>query len=124
MTINRILFLDAATCAVTGLLLVTLASTLATLLALPPVLLRAAGLTLVPIALLMALLSRHEVPPVSGVWLVIAINGAWILASFVVIAVADPNFFGVAFLLAQAAVIAALTWAEWSLGIPEDVREH
>ena len=113
MTINRILVLDALTCAAMGLVLVMGAQPLSSLLALAPGLLFYAGCLLFPIALFMAVLARQARPWPAGVWLVVAGNGSWVLASIAVLFTMGPNALGALFLAIQALVVGALALAEF-----------
>jgi hypothetical protein len=115
----RILVLDAATCAAMGLLLLVASSPLAGLTGIPAPLLLYAGLALIPIALYMAAVARVATGNALAVWLVVLGNIGWALASLGLFAVISPNILGTAFILAQAAVVAALAWAElaaWRAG--------
>jgi hypothetical protein len=113
MTINKILDFDALTCAAMGVVLTSSATTLAPLLALPRDLLFYAGGVLFPIALFMAVLARQARPWVSGVWLVVLGNAAWVVGSLAVLVAAAPNALGAAFLVLQALVVALLALAEF-----------
>lgn len=112
--INKVLAADAVTCTLMGVLLTCLAPGLAELLLLPESLLFYAGVALLPIALFMAVLSMQAVPSLAGVWLVIIGNAAWVAASVAVLALTAPNALGVAFVVLQAAVVAAMAAAEWA----------
>lgn len=114
MTINRILAVDAATCAIMGLLLVIAASGLSELLGPPEILLTYAGIILLPIALFMALLARRSTPSPAGVWLVVVGNLAWVVGSVAVLAAFEPNGIGIGFVLLQAAVVTILAFAEFT----------
>ncbi|RWI72149.1 hypothetical protein [Mesorhizobium sp.] len=113
MSTNKILALDALTCALMGIVLMLSATTLAPLLSLPRDLLFYAGCLLVPIAIFMAVLARQSQPWGTGVWLVILGNAAWVLASLAALILTGPNTLGVGFLLAQALVVAVLALAEF-----------
>jgi hypothetical protein len=114
MPIRKILALDAATCALMGLLLISATSYLSNLLGMPAQLLNYAGLLLLPIALFMAIVAWQTVPSAAGIWLIIVGNAAWVVASLVVLVFFDSNALGVAFVLSQAAVVAVLMSAEFS----------
>ena len=111
ISLKQWLVVDALTCLVTGVVLVAATSTLATLLGLPGNLLFYAGVILFPCAALMALAARTLAKPLA--WMVIAGNVGWALASVVVAFEFDTTSFGLAFVLAQAALVAALGWMEW-----------
>lgn len=113
MSINKILALDALTCAIMGIVLTLSASALAPLLSLPGDLLFYAGCLLVPIAIFMAVLAHQDQPWTIGVWLVILGNAAWVLASLAVLLLTNPNMLGAGFLMAQALVVAVLASAEF-----------
>ncbi|GAA1390428.1 hypothetical protein GCM10009613_30980 [Pseudonocardia kongjuensis] len=84
---------------------------LAPLLGLPVALLVGAGAFLVLFAGgLLLLAARRPVPP-GGVWAVVAVNVAWVVASVALVQVAAPTALGTAFLLAQAVVVAV--FAGW-----------
>lgn len=104
---RRALLLDAATGAVTALLLIAGASSLAPLLGLPTALLRGAGLVLIPVVALLVWLVRS---PRIGKWLawsVIEMNLLWVLASFGLLLVGRlaPTVFGEIFVIVQALVV-------------------
>jgi hypothetical protein len=114
ITLNKVLDLDAVTCALMGVALTLAAAPLSELLALPQSLLFYAGCLLFPIAAFMAVLARQAMPSPAGVWLVILGNAGWIVASIAVLAVAGPNMLGVGFLVMQALVVAVLALAEFN----------
>ena len=109
-TLRQWLIVDALTCVATGLVLVVAASPLDTLLGLPTGLLNYAGIVLFPCGALMLWASRTLSPPL--VWIVIAGNFAWAVASLAVAFALSPTGIGLAVILAQAAAVAALGWLE------------
>jgi hypothetical protein len=91
--LRRVLVLDAVATGATALLAVVLAGPLAGWLGLPVGLLRGAGLILIP-----------------GVaWTIIAMNGAWVLASVALLlsGIVAPTVWGTAFVIAQAVIVGA-----------------
>ncbi|UUX97683.1 hypothetical protein [Aquabacterium sp. J223] len=70
---------DAATSAACGALMAAGATPLAPLTGLPPALLVAAGLALLPYAVLLAWLSRQPRLPAAGLWALAAVNLVWAL---------------------------------------------
>ena len=115
-TLRRLLLTDAATCAAMGLALDLGAAPLASLTGLPAPLLLAAGLSLLPIAVFMALVAWRPHP--AAVRLVVLGNAAWVAASLLLL-VSGPltgwaaaNGLGVAFVLAQALAVAGLALLE------------
>lgn len=109
---RTIFAVDALTCLVMGLLLVSFSGALAALLGLPGRLLSVAGVVLLPCAALMYLAARSVGPnPLLG-WTVVIGNLAWVLASIAIAAMLAPPLPGMAFLLAQAAAVAVLAALE------------
>lgn len=76
--LRRALALDAAACAGMGALLSLAATPLSGLFALPPDLLRGAGLLLLPCAALLAWLAAHATVPRLAVLAVIGLNLLWV----------------------------------------------
>ncbi|MET3889627.1 hypothetical protein ABIE41_000703 [Bosea sp. OAE506] len=117
------LALDAAACAGMGGLLSLAAAPLSPLLGLPEPLLRGAGLLLLPCAALLAWLSRRPELPRLAVLAVIGVNLMWIADSLLLLAGGwfAPTGLGIAFVLAQAGAVLALTMAE-TVGLGRSVR--
>jgi hypothetical protein len=111
--LRTVLTLDAVTCFAMGALLVAAAGPLAGLLDLPVVLLFEAGLLLFPSAAFMLWAARRtdrlEWPVRAIAWL----NIGWVAASVAVIAIAQPNALGTAFVAAQAVAVAGLAALEF-----------
>jgi len=103
--LRRVLGLDAATCLLMGLLLVSAESPLSAALGLPRGLVFWAGAALFPCAAVMAGAATMRSPPPLLVWLVILGNAAWVAASVAVTMVFDPTWIGVAFVIGQACVV-------------------
>lgn len=112
--LRNVLFLDALTCAACGTLLPLAAHPLADAFQLPPALLFFAGLVLLPIAAFMAFVGKFATHSAPAVWFIVGGNLAWIMASLwlLVGGAFAPNALGVAFVAAQAAVVAGLTLQE------------
>jgi hypothetical protein len=110
MKLKAILWLDAATCVATGLLLSLLSSDLSEMLGLPRPLLFYAGLSLFPIAAFMAWTAQRPAAP--AVWLVIGGNALWVLGSLAVLAL-SPTAIGTAFVIVQAVAVAVLAELEY-----------
>ena len=110
-SLKQLLMVDAATCLVTGILLVAASAPIAGLLGLPRNLLFYAGAVLFPCAGLMVMAARSRSTPL--VWLVILGNFAWAAASVVVAFAFEPTSLGLLFVLGQALVVAALGFLEW-----------
>ena len=112
--LQNVLLLDAATCVGAGALMAFGSSFVAGLTAIPAPLLFWAGLILFPIAALMAYAGLQARPPRSIVWLIVLGNIGWMIASLGVFAFIAPNALGYVFILAQAAIVAALALLEHS----------
>ena len=102
------LILDAVASGATGLLAILASGFLGWLLELPPNLLLGAGLVLVPYVLFVIYTAARRDIPRGAVWTIIVANVAWAAASVLVLLSGwvAPNALGVAFVLAQAAVVA------------------
>lgn len=109
----RLFALDAATCVVAGLAMALGAAPLAGLTQLPAALLLGAGLAMLPVAALFAFIAARPRGTRGLAWLGVAGNAAWAAASVAVLGVVPANGLGVAFVLAQAAVVALLAGLEW-----------
>ena len=107
--LRRALLLDSAATTATGLLLVFGAPVLADMLGLPKALLVAAGIPLVPFAVLVAWLGTLRTVPPAAVWIVISSNTLWVLASvgLLLSRVFEPTVLGIVFVIAQAVAVAA-----------------
>lgn len=106
---------DAVASGATGLLLAAGAGLLAGLLGLPELLLRTAGLLLLPYAALVAWTGTRPVLPRNLVRAVIAINLLWVLDSAALLAFGpvSPRPLGTAFILAQALVVLSFAALQW-----------
>lgn len=113
-TFRNIGLLDAVTAAAMGVLLSAASDPLAALTALPAGFLFYIGLALFPMAAAIAVAALRQTPAL--VWLVILGNVLWVIASFALLASAwiAPNYWGVAFVAGQAAVVALLTLMEYA----------
>lgn len=107
--LRRVLFADALVSGITGLLMLLGAGMLQDLLGIPAVLLRWAGLSLIPFALIVAALARRRSIARAGVWAIILLNFAWTGGSILLLASGwiEPNGLGQAFILVQAFAVVA-----------------
>lgn len=112
VSLQKVFGVDALTCAASAALMIGAASKIAALTALPQLLLTVAGLILLPVALLFGAMTRMSSIPSPLLLVAVLGNTAWVLASIGVILVTGPNLLGVAFVLAQATVVAVLTVLE------------
>ncbi len=111
--LKTILLLDAATCLLMGVLLAAAPGLVSSITALPETLLFYAGALLIPIGLFMAAIALWWLGSAGAVWLIIVGNIGWVIASLTLLAIVAPNKPGVAFVLAQALVVAVLAWFEY-----------
>jgi hypothetical protein len=112
--LRRILFTDAATCAVCGLFMVATAAPFGEATRIPRELLVYAGVTLFPIAAFMAFVASRAARSMLAVRAVVVGNLAWAAASFWLMAsgVIAPTWLGQLFLAGQALVVLVLTTCE------------
>ena len=113
--LRRVLAADVATCAAAGLLLTLGADALQGPLDLPAALMRYSGLGLLPFAAFLAYLATRETLPRAAVWSVVAGNALWAADSILLLLSGwvAPTAFGAAFVVAQAAGVAAFALLEY-----------
>ena len=113
--LRNVLLLDAATCVASGLLMSLGAAPLASMLVLPAVLLREAGLILLPFAAFVLFTATRERMPRGLVWCVIVANALWTLDCIALLLSGwvSPNALGTAFVLVQAIAVAVLAELEF-----------
>jgi hypothetical protein len=114
--LRRILALDAASCALLGLLLALDSAALSPLFGLGERLLFGAGMLLLPLAAFIGWLASRPVPPSLLVWLVIVGNLAWTAESFLLIAMESGRItaLGTAFVAGQAAAVLVVALLEYA----------
>ena len=107
--LRNALLADAVVSGATGALMALAAGPLEPVLQVPGLLLRIAGLALLPYAAFVALLAQRDVPPRGLVWLVVAGNAMWAVDCVALLFTGwiEPSLLGVAFILMQAVVVAA-----------------
>jgi hypothetical protein len=108
--LRRALVLDAVASGATALLVIAAAGLIDGLLGLPVALLRGAGLVLVPYVAFVALVATRARIEAGAVWVIIACNALWAIASFLLLLSGKlaPTGLGIAFVAAQAIVVALL----------------
>ncbi len=111
-TIRKILSFDALTCLAAGAAMALGAELLSGPTGLHPILLLVAGCSLFPVAGLFAWMARTPLLNRALVMIAVVGNAGWVAASIAVLALTAPTAFGIAFVLAQALVVAILAWAE------------
>lgn len=120
--LRKVILADAAASGAMGLLLLAAAGPLAPLLGVPAALMQPVGAFLLLWSGALVLLLRRATLPAGAVWLVAAINAAWVIDSVLVMVLGwlQPTPLGVAFILAQAAVVAmfALLQARGARALP------
>ena len=106
--LRQALLADAVTTAACAALMIAGAGFLEGLLGLPATLLRAAGLLLIPFVAYVAMLGFRERVSRGAVWSVIGLNAVWVVDSVLLLVsgYVTPSGSGIAFVLAQAAVVA------------------
>ncbi|MBA3357245.1 MAG: hypothetical protein H0U18_15155 [Pyrinomonadaceae bacterium] len=120
--LRGVLFVDAATCVGTGLLMTFGSVVLDQYLGLPTELLRYAGISLLPFAAFLVYLATRETLSPSVVWAVIIANALWTADSFLLLLTGwvAPTELGYAFVVAQALGVAVLAGLEY-LGLRKSV---
>lgn len=111
-SLRHILIFDAVSCAAMGIVLFTMVEPINAVTAVPSALLMNAGMLLFPIALFMVVAAFAGSSYPALVWVVIAGNIAWLIASVASLFVIEPNSIGVALVLAQAAFVGLLAYLE------------
>ncbi|HEY0885459.1 MAG TPA: hypothetical protein VGE20_09270 [Ramlibacter sp.] len=114
--LRHVLVADAISCLATGAAQVTAAQPLATLLGLPRALLAGTGWLLLAYAAVVALVAMRDSPPPRPVRAFAAGNLAWALGCVALLAsgLVAPTALGVAWVLAQAAVVVLLAHLQWT----------
>jgi hypothetical protein len=113
--LRTILTLDAATCVATGTLMAVAATPLSSLMLIPTNVLWVAGMSLFPIAVFIAVVAARLPRSLTGVWLVIGGNAAWVIGSLALLVDGgfSPNALGAAFIVVQAVAVAILAELEF-----------
>src|SRR5262245_7663735 len=98
--LRRVLGIDAATCVMSGLLMMFAATPLSEFMGIPAGVLFYSGISLLPFAAFVAYLASRETLWRSAVWAVIVLNVFWTVDSFMLIATASvpPTELGYSFI--------------------------
>jgi len=113
--VRTVLKLDALTCLAAGAVMSLGAVPLSAPLGLDPLLLLVAGCSLFPVAALFAWMAWTASLGPGLVRLAVVGNAAWVAASIAVLVLAAPTSLGIAFVAAQALVVAVLAAMEHRL---------
>src|SRR5262245_50214286 len=122
--LRRALVLDALASGATALLVIVAAGFMDVRLCFPVARLRGPGLLLVPyVAFVVFVATRPRIEP-AAVLIIIACNALWALASFLLLLSGKlaPTGLGIAFVVAQALVVALLGELQW-LGLRRPAAE-
>lgn len=113
--LKRVLAVDALSSGALGLVALAYGSLIAQITDVPHDLLREAGYVLPPFAAFVGWLATRERVNGAAVWIVIAVNAAWVFGSILLIATGQvqPNAFGYAFIIAQAVAVGVFAELEY-----------
>jgi len=111
--LRGVLWADAASCLVTGVLQLAALDALPHLFGLPQVLLLDTGVFLLAYALMAAWAASRPVPPRRWVALFAAGNLAWAIGCGLAVALLQPTTLGVAWIAMQAAAVLVLADLQW-----------
>lgn len=110
--LRNVLIVDAAFSAASGITLAAAAQPIAAMSGLPYGLILGAGLFCMPYAIVVGSLGMCALLPPAVVWFVVAGNALWAVESLVTLTQTTPTAFGMAAVVAQAVVVAALAAAQ------------
>ncbi|HEX6260514.1 MAG TPA: hypothetical protein VFZ51_07650 [Woeseiaceae bacterium] len=108
--LRRVLLFDAATCLVTGIVLLTAAGTVEQLLEIPAALSRALSAVLLIFGAAVAWVGTRRALLRPAVWAILSLNALWAVESVLALALGwlEPNSLGRAFIIVQAAAVAVI----------------
>jgi hypothetical protein len=107
------LLADAIASGAMGVVLAAGAGPLADWFGLSPLLLQETGLFLIPYAGLLVYLASRTVTPRAPAMMIVAGNLLWVAGSVLLLAIAAPTSLGIAFVIAQALIVAILAEAQF-----------
>ena len=112
--LRRALLVDGIMTGATAVLILAASGYLERWLDVPATLLRYAGLVLIPFVAYVLFLSTRTHASRGSVWVVIAINVAWVAASIVLLLSSQiqPNALGYAFVIVQAVAVAVFAYMQ------------
>lgn len=113
--LRQLLLADGLVSGATGVALALAAGALAEPLGLPTMLLRVTGLSLLPYGAALIYLATRTTVSRSGAWAVIGLNLTWAVAGILLLLTGwvDPTGAGIAFVIAQALMVAAVADAQF-----------
>jgi hypothetical protein len=114
--LRRALLADVAVTGGAGLLLTLAAGTLGDLFDLPVLLLRIAGILLLPYTGFVLFVATRAGIPRRGTWAIVGLNLAWAVDSLLLLVSGwvDPSGLGVAFVVAQAAIVSVFAGLQFA----------
>lgn len=110
--LRNVLIVDAAFSGASGVALAAAAAPLSGMFGLPHALVIGAGVFLMPYAIVVGSLGLCALLPRALVWFVLAGNALWVIESFVLLAQSSPTPLGLAAVIGQATVVAAIAAAQ------------
>jgi hypothetical protein len=110
--LRNVLIVDAAFSGASGISLAAAAAPLSNLFGLPQALVLGAGVFLLPYAIVVGSLGMCALLPRAAVLFIIAGNALWVVESFATLAQTQPTSLGLAAVVAQATVVAAIAAAQ------------
>ena len=113
--LRRTLWLDAAVSGMTGIVMALGAGVLEPWLAIPGVLFRVAGVSLLPFAALLVALATRPTVPKSAIAAVIVANALWVVASIALLVSGQvaPTLLGYVFVVVQAFAVLGFAELQW-----------
>jgi hypothetical protein len=108
--LRRVLLLDASTCLITGMVMLTASGTVERLLAIPAPLSRVLAVVLLIFGGLVGWVGTRCHLMRSAVWAIVTLNALWAVESLLTLAFGwlDPNALGRAFTIVQAMAVAVI----------------
>jgi hypothetical protein len=108
--LRRVLLLDASTCLITGMVMLTASGTVERLLAIPAPASRVLAVVLLVFGAAVAWVGTRRDLMRSAVWAIVTLNVLWAVESLLALAFGwlDPNALGRAFILVQGVAVAVI----------------
>jgi hypothetical protein len=108
--LRRVLWFDAATCIIAGILMLVVGATVERLLGIPAQLSTALGVVLLAFGAAVAWVGTRAYLLRPAVWAIVALNALWAIESVLALAFGwlEPNALGQAFIIGQAIAVAVI----------------